>query len=48
MRVRFVLCLFFLALFVAVDDYMGAGLPGGVPVDEIRVAGGPPPAPAEG
>ena len=46
----FFLRLFFLAFFVVVDDrccHMGTGLPGGVPVDRIRVAGGPPAAPAE-
>ena len=51
MRVRFFFLFLFLPFFVAVDDrccHMGTGLPGGVPVDGIRVAGGPPAAPAEG
>ena len=52
MRVRFFLfCHLLLAFFVAVDDrccHTGTGLPGGKPVDGIRVAGGPLAAPAEG
>ena len=42
---------FFLAFFAALDDrccHMETGLAGGVPVDEIRVAAGPPAVPAEG